>query len=378
MSMRLAIDFTHLRPGASLTGIQRVTMEYYHALRRMVECVPVREDRGAACALAAASLRGIEQEYKKGGSGRRLGGWWRRRYSVERVAGELEAILLPDLFEGSWPLKSARVAAALLHDMTPIKFPQWYGRGTLGHFPRYITELSRLSCLFVPSQATMEDLSSYAQWAGISLPPIHFLPHGVVEDVGALKNAAISAEMPKQLLALGTIEARKNYDALLSAVEKLWQAGERFELVVVGALAASGRCTAERIEQLRARGYPLVWHRGLADLELLKIMRRAWALVYVSHYEGYGLPVAEALAMGLPVVAGRGGALAERAAMGGVRSLESVDALAIANGIAALLKDNCRERLHMEALGVELPSWQSTAAQMLDILSYYVREASPR
>ena len=95
------------------------------------------------------------------------------------------------------------------------------------------------------------------------------------------------------MLAVGTLEPRKNLARIAAAVEG--------ELRVVGARGWGG------IEPPR----DVTWLGEVSDEELAQLYRGARCLVYASLYEGFGLPVAEALACGCPVVTSRGSAMEE-------------------------------------------------------------------
>jgi glycosyltransferase involved in cell wall biosynthesis len=95
------------------------------------------------------------------------------------------------------------------------------------------------------------------------------------------------------VLAVGTLEPRKNLPRVAAAVDG--------ELRVVGARGWGG------IEPPR----DVTWLGEVSDEELARLYRGARCLVYASLYEGFGLPVAEALACGCPVVTSAGSAMAE-------------------------------------------------------------------
>jgi glycosyltransferase involved in cell wall biosynthesis len=112
-------------------------------------------------------------------------------------------------------------------------------------------------------------------------------------------------------LAVGSLEPRKNYSALLNALEKYWGRSKvRRQLVIAG---GSGRKSAEvrqRISELEGRG--LVRYLGYVSEESLKeLYGRAFALVFPSHYEGFGLPIVEAMSQGCPVITRKNSSLEE-------------------------------------------------------------------
>jgi glycosyltransferase involved in cell wall biosynthesis len=152
------------------------------------------------------------------------------------------------------------------------------------------------------------------------------------------------------LLYVGSWQPRKNIPALLAAAARLRAGGRALRLVL------AGKVTARERDAVRAAAGPLLDAPDVAiagevtDAELAALYRRATVVVYPSSYEGFGLPVAEALAAGVPVVAGACGAVAEVA--GGAARLvpdpSSADALAAA--IGGLL-DAPAERARLADLG---------------------------
>ena len=97
------------------------------------------------------------------------------------------------------------------------------------------------------------------------------------------------------MLAVGTLEPRKNLERIASAVDG--------ELRVVGARGWGG------VDVPRG----VTWLGHVSDADLAALYRGARCLVYASLYEGFGIPVAEALACGCPVVTSRDSPMAELA-----------------------------------------------------------------
>ncbi len=101
------------------------------------------------------------------------------------------------------------------------------------------------------------------------------------------------------LLSVGTLEPRKNLDRLLDAHRLLW-AESRVPLLLVGGYGWSQRTFVRRVA---ATGGAVCWLGRVEDAVLAELYRRASAVVQYSVYEGFDLPLAEALACGAPVVA---------------------------------------------------------------------------
>jgi glycosyltransferase involved in cell wall biosynthesis len=112
-------------------------------------------------------------------------------------------------------------------------------------------------------------------------------------------------------LAVGSLEPRKNYGALLDALERYWERSKvRRPLTIAGGSGWKSEKLLRRIEELEQRG--LVRYPGYVSEEMLKqLYHEAFALVFPSHYEGFGLPIAEAMSQGCPVITRRNSSLEE-------------------------------------------------------------------
>jgi alpha-1,3-rhamnosyl/mannosyltransferase len=98
------------------------------------------------------------------------------------------------------------------------------------------------------------------------------------------------------ILSVGTIEPRKNIDLLLSAYQALPQSlRDEFELVLAGPVGWAANSTIARLQQVRYLGY-------VPESDIAPLTAAATVFAYPSLYEGFGFPVAQALAAGVPVV----------------------------------------------------------------------------
>jgi glycosyltransferase involved in cell wall biosynthesis len=171
---------------------------------------------------------------------------------------------------------------------------------------------------------------------GVDEARVRVIPHGVDEPFTPHGPAAGG----EYVLAVGTIEPRKNLPRVVLAAER---AG--VDLRVVGAPGWGD-------VDVRSTGY-------VNDDELARLYRGAACLVYPSLYEGFGLPVLEAMASGTPVVTAAGGAPAQ-VANGAAVLVDPLDVDSIAAGI----KEATSRREELRAAGVERAkafTWEAAA-----------------
>jgi alpha-1,2-rhamnosyltransferase len=119
----------------------------------------------------------------------------------------------------------------------------------------------------------------------------------------AVRAACAPSSGPRPYLMVGAIEPRKNHHRVLDAFELLWKQGSRARLIVVGRRGFGCDEIERRFLDHPRLGQDLFWFPELSDTELEHCYRSAKAVVFASLGEGYGLPIAEGLQHGLPVIA---------------------------------------------------------------------------
>jgi glycosyltransferase involved in cell wall biosynthesis len=291
---------------------------------------------------------------------------------------DCDAILYP--YWPSPPLRrrGAPPAAVFVHDLAfklrPGEVP-WQQRMYMGAVLG--RSLRNAAAVLVPSEATRRDLLATYPITGLR-STVSVVPEGVSRGVppGPLPDRL----EPGFILAVGTIEPRKNYGRLISAYRHLRResvpllVGDRPgvpELVIAG---RPGWAYGDTLERIKAeRGVRYLGH--VDDATLSALYSSAAILAFPSLYEGFGLPLLEAMAHGLPAVVGNAGSLPELAD-GTAIVVDSEDVRSIAAGIERLLSD-ARLRETLSAAGKERAAqftWERSAAATRDILH---RIASP-
>lgn len=163
----------------------------------------------------------------------------------------------------------------------------------------------------------------------------------------------------------GSREPHKNQRAVLHAAERLWREGLDFEVRLVGGPGWNEDVLRPAIDHLRAAGRPLTELGRVSDAELTAQLRAADLVAFVSLHEGFGLPVAEALACGTPVVTSNIGSQLEIARDGGCVTVDPRDDDAVTGALRTLLtRPEELERLRAEITHRPTRTWAQYADEV--------------
>jgi glycosyltransferase involved in cell wall biosynthesis len=164
------------------------------------------------------------------------------------------------------------------------------------------------------------------------------------------------------------LEPRKNPLGLLYAAERLWRDHLDFDLLFVAG-SGWGDEALQRIDQLRTAGRPISVVGSLTEAELASVYRRAAFTVFVSWHEGFGLPLAESLALGTPVVTTGYGSTREIAAAGGALLVDPRDDDSLVGAMGRLITDaGARHALRQQIPSGQRRSWEQYAADLWEHL----------
>ena len=255
-----------------------------------------------------------------------------------------------------------------IHDLTLVLFPEWHPRARVNSMTHEIARsLEIADHILADSAATRDDIIKHfsVRSERISVVPLaadrSFRPSPAADIQQVL--SAWGLVQDGYLLFMGTIEPRKNLPRLLQAVEL---AGSRIgPLVIVGADGWGSDEVARHIEKLQRTG-SLSYLGYVPDSARPALINGARAFVYPSLYEGFGLPVLEAMACGVPVLASNVSSLPEVVGDAGLL-VDPCDVDAIARGMVRLWQDEAL-RHELSRRGLERArgfSWEKTASQTL-------------
>ncbi len=212
-----------------------------------------------------------------------------------------------DIFHASqqtWNPPSRVRLTATIYDMTcwvvPETHPHWNISGAKRYAERVV---KRATGLIANSESAKSDavriLGLPDQSIDVIYPGVAERFFGVTEAQAREAAAKFSLARP-YVLFVGTIEPRKNVDTLLDAWSQVSESvREEFDLVLAG---PAGWAPAKTIRRLRAGAHGVRYLGYVPEEDLPGLTAGATAFVYPSLYEGFGLPAAQAMAAGVPVV----------------------------------------------------------------------------
>ena len=257
------------------------------------------------------------------------------RPHLESYLGRLDLVHAPSLV---CPPSRAPLVATV-HDLGVVRFPgafptQW----RLFHRRGLILILKKAGLILAVSGNTARELRALT---GRGDPRVRVVPQGV-EAPPSLADGEVERVLaghglePGYLLFVGTIEPRKNLPRLVQAYASLDEEDRRAvgQLILVGPQGWLGRWELNRI--LSQQG--VRWLGFLPREELEAIFRGAGIFVYPSLYEGFGLPVLEAMARGVPVITSRTSALLE-VAEGAALLVDPGDVMDMRKALRRLARD---------------------------------------
>lgn len=259
----------------------------------------------------------------------------------------------------------------LIHERFPAEFPA-YDR-LLPAKRRAIARAARILCI---SERTRTDLLKYYPIPPERASVVH-LGVSAPQPPEPAAEAVLTAVMGNEpyLLYVGQRGGYKNFEALLRAYAGSAILPGAVRLLCIGGDALSD---AER-DQFAALGIgDRVRHVVGSDTVLAAAYRGAVALVYPSRYEGFGLPLLEAMAHGCPVAASRGGALPE--VLGGAGLSFDPHDIEAQRAVIETLVASGETRHRLRARGLERArgfSWQRCAHETLEVYRTLLSEAAP-
>jgi glycosyltransferase involved in cell wall biosynthesis len=242
-------------------------------------------------------------------------------------------------------------------DLVPIEEPN--------RFARYLSAIKyahRIAAISVSATVEFRGFAAALATQGLCGPTVAEcrLPSEAITRLP--QPEADPAALPL-VVAIGSFEPRKNHLALLHAAERLWSEGAQFRLRLIGG-SGWGNEIPRRVRQLQQQGRPLTIERRVSTDELTLALQTARFSVFASLHEGYGLPVAESIALGTPVITSDYGSTREIGEGCGALLIDPRNDEALVAAMGLLLHDDDRlAALRQETMRRSARSWSDYARE---------------
>ena len=357
--MRVMIDARSVRPGQ--TGVGYYTEEMVRALGRLAgnhELFVLTLDKDFwGTEPQGVQLLPCATDYESHPQGE----WFLLTRLPSLIRKHRADIFWGAGFLSPWRRTGARQVVTV-HDLTVFSHPRCYPR----RFAAYLRWAIRLGvaaadAVVCPSRATADQVLARLAPRRARIEIIPEAPANAFRHEAAGSYEMDTVVSPPYILLVGAGDPRKRVDLAVEAFRQVSQAGFPHRLVLVGHTEAGW--PGERIVVLRRRTRD----------DLVSLYRHADLLIVPSQWEGFGLPVLEAMAAGCPVLASRAGALPET---GGdaAEYFDGDDSGTLAAAISRLLSDPAR-RETLRRLGfarAAMYSWDKSASQLISLFESLV------
>jgi glycosyltransferase involved in cell wall biosynthesis len=223
-------------------------------------------------------------------------GWTQIRLSWEMLRRSPDALFVPS---HRLPFFAPRRTIVTIHDASFLEAAKIYDPvDACNQRVSLADSCRRAGSIIVPSHFVA------GQLAGRRDTRVFVVPHGVAVP----KNKSRAPK--KYFLAIGRVEKKKNLGVAIDAFGEFIKTHPDYELHFVGKMGNGGKGIVARAKETLPDG-KAVFHNSLPDEEMFAFLAKATALLHPCPHEGFGLPAIEAMAMGIPVIAAKCGAVAE-------------------------------------------------------------------
>jgi glycosyltransferase involved in cell wall biosynthesis len=375
--MRLVLDGLPLTE--PLTGVGRYTYELAYALATssvddLVEVVsPLPFTEPIKC----AGMKPDNLLLTEARVNRLTKHWWAVGLPLYLARSEA-ALFHGTNFDLPFFFRGARVLT--VHDLSTLLYPQTHRPHVVSRARwRLPLMIKSATYIIVPTTAVKRELTSYLKVSSERIaiipeaPRKCFTPMPSKEAFRLLQRFQLKKNY---VLFVGTIEPRKNLSRLLDAFELLVSGDkdEDLQLVIAGRYGWMMGEFCQRLEILKERGV-VKWLGYVSDEELRALYSACRIFIYPSLYEGFGLPLLEAMSCGAPVIAGRNSAILETVGEAAL-VIDPMDVRALSEGILILLKDESKRR-SLSTVGLRRASlftWEKTAHLTYDVYMEALKE----
>lgn len=288
---------------------------------------------------------------------------------LELAFSRLDILHSPDFIP---PLRRLCRSVITVHDLAFLRYPQFLTAESRRYYGQIRAAVKSANAIIAVSEATKRDLEELLSVPGDKITVVYEAPAPLFRPLGENENGipARVQDLPRPfLLFVGTLEPRKNLPALLHALAliKTERGAKTPGLALVGGKGWLYQESLDLIGQLDLSEQTTMLGPATPE-ELLWLYNRAEVLVMPSFYEGFGLPVVEAMACGAPVVVSRTSSLPEVAGDAALM-VEPSDSKGLARAICRVLDEEAL-RSAMRQAGLRQAArftWDRAARETLKV-----------
>jgi glycosyltransferase involved in cell wall biosynthesis len=261
-----------------------------------------------------------------------------------------------------------------IHDLAFIRHPDFNFEWFIKKYTREVRQnIRKAKMVIADSLSTKNDIIKFFNTDPEKVEVIYLAADRIFRklseneiDTGILRKYKINK---KYILSVGTIEPRKNFDALIRAFNRIKQesAGAGYKLVITGRTGWKSEATYAERESSPFKEDILFTGR-VPDEDLVQLYNQAELFVYPSLFEGFGLPPLEAMSCGIPVIALDTSSLKEVIGDGGIL-VEAGNEQALENEILNVIKNNTLKEMLKEKSLIQAGkfSWEDTAQKTIEL-----------
>jgi glycosyltransferase involved in cell wall biosynthesis len=316
-----------------------------------------------------------------------LGKPWFEQNTFPRICRQLGADLAHVPYFAP-PLSPTLPSVVTIHDLIPIVLPQYRGSGLVRLYTSLIASAAAHTRLILTdSEASKRDILAHLNVPGNRVQVIYLAPapyYRPIDDHGALEAVRRKYDLPETfVLWLAGFDVRKNAQALLHAYTWVYSAlGDDYPLVMAGALPAKDTPFFPDPRRIAAElGVPdaLRFPGWVDEADKPALYSAATVFVFPSRYEGFGLPILEAMACGTPVVTSNAASLPELAGAAAFQIDPGAPRQLAAAIIALCVQENLRQEMREKGLVQAARfTWEKTARETLAAYRYVLESVDSR
>lgn len=278
----------------------------------------------------------------------------------------------------SLPLRKKYKTVVTVHDLIPLVFPKYFPAGIRGNLKWQLQKiaLGKSDAIITDSECSKRDIVRYTN---ISKDRVHRVYLAAGDEFEVLKKGKWESELRKKynlpdkfVLYVGDVTWNKNLPRLIEAIKKI----DVF-LVMVGRALINKDFDRKnpwnqdlvKVQELANDDKRIIRLGFVPTKDLISIYNLATVFVMPSLYEGFGLPILEAMSCGCPVVTSKKGSLLEVAGSAAL-FVDPYDVKSIASGIKNLFEDEAGERGRLSSEGIDHAknfSWKKAADQTIKV-----------